>query len=166
MRSTAIQMFVLVATLTGSAHADSHHKMWWDYLVGSWAYEFTDARGEVMLQGNVTYAMAPTGEALVAEWKNDDGTSAFEVAGWEADKKTELITGYASSEVSWRIELHQTTADTRGGPMRGRQRDGTIYSGGIAIQKIDDDRWKWDFTGTTAKGQEHKMHGELTRNRE
>ena len=162
MKTTTVSIFATFAFAvllnSPTANADHHHRTaWWTFLIGTWTYEDSFGKGEV------TYKMAPTGEALVGEWRNADGTTALEVAGWQADKKIQVVTGYNSVGGYWHIEFGKITETACEGPDHGRNRDGVVYDGKIVSTRTDENHWQWDFVGKDGEGNELKWGGKLTR---
>ena len=107
--------------------------------------------------------MAPTGDALTGQWRNENGNSSFAVMGWQADKKIVMATGYGSDGSYWQAEFDTFTEETQEGAHRGRLPDGMTYEGRIVITKIDADNCKWEFTGKNGEGEAHSMNGKITR---
>ena len=159
MRLAAVLAFVLVTSVTTTVKADSHHKIWWQYLVGAWTYEDDIAKGEV------TFRMAPSGEALIGEWRDEgvDGASAFEISGWQSDKKIVVASGYGEKGEYWHVEFNEITADGMEGADRRVMRNGIASTGKTVTRKIDANSWTWTITGKTDEGKEIKSHGKVTR---
>ena len=156
--------FLLAFSITGVSRADHHHKEWWDFLLGSWNYEnHLGPAGDE--KGELKFEMAPAGEALLAQWKSEDGSSALEVAGWQADKKIVQVNGYGNEGGYWQLEISKLGTDVQEGTHRGRLPDGTTYSGKTVLTKTGEHSWTWAFEGKDSNGQEIKMNGEVERSR-
>jgi hypothetical protein len=148
-------------SMTSIGQADHHHKEWWDFLLGSWSYE-NQLGADISKTGTLTFKMAPSGEAMTGEWREDGGSSAYEVAGWKADKKVLQVNGYGTESSYWQIDVTEF-GDSLKGSHHGQLPDGTSYKGEIALTKTGDHSWTWEFTGETADGEKLEMSGKMER---
>ena len=91
MRLASTLALVIVTLVVGTTNADHHHKVWWKYLTGTRSFEHTTGD-----KGELTFSMAPTGDAMVGQWKNDDGSSAYDV-----DRNQKYHRGCSGGNDAW-----------------------------------------------------------------
>jgi len=157
-RLLPLVLFHSIFASAGACSAQEPHEQVWKYLQGQWAYEVTDGR-----KGIVTYQMAAKGNAVIARFEEEDGTVAVEISGWQADKKTVIVTGYNSKGSYWQIEYATISSEKGEGLIRGVGDDGGKYSGEFVDKKVDENHWEWRLDGKTAASQEFDLLCKLTR---
>lgn len=146
--------------VSATASADHHHKVWFEYLSGSWNYEITP----LDIKGTVDYEIVVGGNALIGKFKGEDGSSAVELIGWDSQKKLMLINGYASSEDGhWRIELDEVDATHYAGKATGLLPNGNGYECTFEMKKIDENNCRWTEIGKASDGSKLHITGTWTR---
>ncbi len=147
---------LFVFSFAGVSSAEHHHKEWWKYMTGTWITESSFNGGEPW-KNTVTRAMAPTGEALTAQLRGEDGSSAYEVEGWQREKNMLVLNGYGSEGNNWQLEYDKIGEDTMEGNGAGVLPDGMIVRGKIVLQKVDADQYTLSFDGKRDDGEAWKL---------
>lgn len=156
----ALLALAFTISVSTTASADNHYKVWCEYLSGSWDYEITP----LGIKGTVDYESAAGGNALIAKFKGEDGSSAVELIGWDSQRKLMLINGYASSEDGyWRIELDKVDATSYSGKATGLLPNGTGYKCAFEMRKINENKCQFTEKGTASDGTTLEITGTWTR---
>ena len=103
----------------------------------------------------------PDGGAVV---ESDESTS-IEVAGYRADTKTMVVTGYSSRGNYWHLDLKFTT-DAPEGLHYGMLPDGRTFKGRFKTKKVDQNNWEWHSKGKSGDGKELEITGKYVRKTE
>lgn len=128
----------------------------WEPVTGYW--KFSDSTGYT---AEVVWELAGDGPTVIGKWKDKDGT-ATELAGWRADQKTFVATGYGA-DGSY-AEVHSTTVTESmiKGNMTKRWPNGSLMEGTWQLTKKSADEMPTLFVGTK-DGEEVTIKGSFTR---
>ena len=151
-----------VFVLAGNARAEDAHKGLWKFLKGEWTFEIAPIDNK----GTIIFRMAAGGNAQVARIEGSDGGKAIEVAGWRADTKTYVVSGFDSNGNYWLAESKDVSAEGYTGSHSGILPDGRSFKGAITLKKVDDDHFTWESKGKLRNGEEYTFTGKYARKAE
>jgi hypothetical protein len=134
---------------------------WQKFLAGEWTYEISPDG----VKGEVKWALAANGNAMIGRFEDSDGSNAIEISGWQPDRQVETVHGFSSNGGYWVIELKGHTTDSIEGKNYGRLSDGRTFNGTFVANREGENQYRWDFKGTTGDGKELEMMGKYTRKR-
>ncbi len=147
-----------VRAATGKVASGAKKPHPWEYLTGDW--EFTNNKG---LTASVTFETVAGGMAGVGYWMTDEGKSAIETVGWNADKKCLVVDGYGASGNYWHVEFTEVGAKQCRGPSKVVYPDGSSVEGIMTIQRVDEDTVKLHTDGKDEKGQPIEVNSQWKR---
>ena len=150
---------LLLAGSVKATHAEEPYKTWWKFMQGEWTYKVSPMNDT----GTAIWRITAKGHALVGRFKGDNGETAIELAGWKADSKTEVATGFGSEGNYWTIVVTKHSVDAFEADNTGMLPDGTKYNGKFVGHKVDENHYEWEFKGKTAMGEDLTMTGKYTR---
>ena len=154
LRLAPVLLAVIASTLASDhTFAQDNNPKWMQYLQGEWEYDFTF--GDTKKKGEVSWRIAADGQVGTGSFAEDDGLTAVEVGGRQADSKSvAVINGYGSDGGYWHIEYTKITDDLRvEGPMHGCFGDGRAHKGKITGGKIDENHCEFHYAGKTTNGE-------------
>lgn len=107
----------------------------WKWLTGHWTIERSDGTS-----ANVHWSK-PRADAdyLIGKWENSDGTKFSEIVGWRPDQKALVANGFGAKGGYFSVFLDQVSPDQMSGWIRRFQSDGTLKSGTIEINRVNED---------------------------
>lgn len=144
----------------GISLGEQPHEKWLKYFSGVWDYEISPV-GE---RGTIEYRSVAGGNAVVAEYRSTNNTSAVETMGWDSHRKLMLINGYGSSDGSfWRVEIDSFDGDSYSGKHFGVLPNGSDFECTFEMKKFDENRCQWKLTGRATDGTPLRLTGTWTR---
>lgn len=146
-----MRMLLLMAVICGSwstrLNAEEAHKLWWTYLKGTWTYDIGESKG------TATWRPAAKGNALIGRFQGGIGDPSVEVAGWQADRKALVVTGYGVNGNYWNLEYTDVKEQRMAGKIQGIWSDGQHYSADFVAERVDENQWIWVMTGKYESGE-------------
>jgi len=132
MRQLALTL-LFVFLFVGPLHAQDAAQCSWEWEIGHWKY--TNDSGEA---ASVIWKLASDGRAIIGHWRNDDGTTATEVAGWRPNEGTLVSTSYGSDGSCGELVCTKVTDKMLQGKMTRREADGSVSQGNWRMTKHDE----------------------------
>jgi hypothetical protein len=155
---TAVLLSVFVVASAGQANAEEPHKAWWKFIKGDWTYEIP----ELNQKATATWRIAAKGNALVGRFEESDGTVAIELAGYRADTKTMVVSGYSSRGNYWHLDL-KFVEGVPEGLHHGMLPDGRPFKGRFKVKKVDENHFEWQMEGKAGDSEQFAMSGKYER---
>jgi hypothetical protein len=155
---TSLVFFTLSALLAAPTAKADHHELSASAkrLIGTWSVKMDDGR-----KSELTYKMAPTGNALIGEWRYENGISTIVVLGNQGEN--EVTTGYMSDGAYWQITSKLPIGDQNESVMLGRNSDGNDWKGKFISEQISNDQRTWKIDGKDNNGETFKLSATMTR---
>lgn len=125
-------------------------------LIGTWSVVMDDGR-----KSELTYKKAPTGNALIGEWRYENGVSTAIVLGNQGEN--EVTTGYMSDGAYWQITSKLPISNKHESVMLGRNSDGDDWKGKVIFEEISNDKRTWKIEGKNNNDEAFEISATMTR---
>jgi hypothetical protein len=154
-----VALLAVVALSAPIAKADHHEPSeWWKYLVGTWSEERIGGG-----TSEAIFKMAPTGKAIILEYRQDNGWTTFIVTGHQGENEVGI--GYGLNGAYTQTTIKRPVGDKHEGVSVGCDPEGNSWTGKYLAEKLSKDKWKYKFECKYDGGdrKEFEFGGTLTR---